>query len=160
MPVSQTSHDFDVQAAWTGASTGPLSKDGFDRTYEISIDGKTAIRSSSAPSFGGDVSLINPEETLIAALVGCHMLSYLALAARRGIDVRAYSDRATGTLGMKDGKMRMTKIVLRPRLEVGDESEIEPAKVLHERAHQICFIANSLAVEMVIEPEAAVAQSA
>lgn len=156
MPVATTTHDFDVQCAWTGSTGEPIAKEGFDRSYEVNAEGKDPIRSSSAPAFSGDASLYNPEETLIAALVGCHMLSYLALASRRGLSVTSYTDRATGTLGMKDGKMRMTRIVLRPRVEVADANDVEGAKKLHERAHQICFIANSLAVEIAIEPEAVV----
>ena len=51
-----------------------------------------------------------------------------------------------------DGKVRITRITLRPRIVFGGE---EPDQVmideLHHKAHEACFIANSITTEVVVE---------
>ena len=71
---------------------------------------------SSDPTFRGDAAKHNPEDLLVVALVGCHMLSYLALCARAGIEVAAYEDEASGAMAIKDGRMRFTEVMLAPRV--------------------------------------------
>jgi organic hydroperoxide reductase OsmC/OhrA len=65
----------------------------------------------------------------------------------------AYTDQATGTLAIKDGKMRMIEVQLRPRVTVADASQVERALALHEKAHANCFMSNSVNFEVKITPE-------
>ena len=94
--------------------------------------------------FHGDSSRHNPEDLLVVSLSTCHMLTYLAEAARAGIHVVAYSDEASGTMQLKDGKMRFTEVSLRPQVVVAKDSDPAQAQRLHEKAHEHCFIANSV----------------
>lgn len=78
------------------------------------------------------------------SLSACHMLTYLAEAARAGVRVVAYFDAASGTMQMQQGKMRFTEVSLRPQVVVAAGSDPAQAQGLHERAHEHCFIANSV----------------
>ena len=104
---------------------------------------------------GGRLSLRVPPVALflmVASLMACHHLTYLAVCERAGIRVLEYRDHATGTLAMKDGKMRMTGIVLWPQVRVADASQVEQARELHAKAHAHCFMSNSVNFEVKVEP--------
>ncbi|MGH7823205.1 MAG: OsmC family protein, partial [Candidatus Binatia bacterium] len=89
-----TKHTFRARLVWQkGASTG-----GSAGTHRVELEGKQPLEISAAPQFHGDPSRANPEELFLASLASCQMLTYLALAARAGIDVLAYEDPAEATL--------------------------------------------------------------
>ena len=90
---------------------------------------------------------------MVAALAQCHCLSYLALAARAGVVVTGYEDRATGTLAMIEGKFRFREVTLRPHVWLAPGSSIDQARALHEKAHSECFIASSVNFPVRNEPE-------
>ncbi len=106
------------------------------------------IAASSAPEFGGDGSKADPEELFVASLSTCHMLWFLALARGEGTRVTSYEDEAEGTL---DGE-RFSRVVLRPR--VAFEGEVGEAQLesLHYRAHERCFISNTVNCPVEVEP--------
>ena len=98
---------------------------------------------------------VDPEAAFTAALSSCHMLWFLDFASRAGFVVGAYDDRAEGTLaGDADGRMAMTRVVLRPVVRfVGEPAPTaEELADLHHRAHEACFIANSVKTEVLVEP--------
>ena len=95
---------------------------------------------------------LDPETLLVASLMACHHLTYLAVCERANIRVLEYSDSATGTLGIKDGKMRMVEIVLWPQVRIADAAQIEQARELHAKAHANCFISNSVTTEIKVQP--------
>jgi organic hydroperoxide reductase OsmC/OhrA len=137
---------------WTGAQAGGTTGyDAYSREYTFSIAGKAPIRGSADVPFRGDPQLHNPEELLLCALSTCHMLSYLAECARGGIVVTAYADDATGTMTFAAGRLRFTDVLLRPRVTLASG---DPAKAaaLHTRAHDGCFIANSVNFPVRHEP--------
>jgi organic hydroperoxide reductase OsmC/OhrA len=106
------------------------------------------LAASSAPELHGDPARADPEEMLVAALSSCHMLWFLALARERRLRIASYEDEAEGTL---DGE-RFSSAVLRPR--VGWEGPPpDPATVaeLHHRAHDLCFISNSVNFPVEVE---------
>src|ERR1700738_975637 len=92
-------HNYESHLRWTGAAHGPTSSyAGYSRDYDIDVDGKATLHGSADPTFRGDASRHNPEDLLVAALSSCHLLSYLALAARAGVNVTAYEDSAVGQM--------------------------------------------------------------
>ena len=102
-----------------------------------------------------DPAGVDPEEAFVASLASCHMLWFLSLAAERGWRVDAYDDAASGVLGRNgQGRLAMTVVTLRPRVAFGGASQ--PARdeieALHHRAHEACFIANSVLTEVRCEP--------
>ncbi|TMQ48159.1 MAG: OsmC family peroxiredoxin [Candidatus Eisenbacteria bacterium] len=138
-------HHFDCRLVWTGAAKGPTSTyEGYSREYRVDFEGKPSLKGSAAPVFRGDPALHDPEDLLVAALTGCHCLSYLALCARGGVQVLAYEDAAKGKMERVEGVVRFTEVMLHPKVTIAPGSDAEKAKSLHERAHAICFIANSV----------------
>ncbi|MEX2649757.1 MAG: OsmC family protein [Alphaproteobacteria bacterium] len=132
---------------WTGAAPG------YARDFRFDVAGKPAIVGSADPHFGGDPALHNPEELLLASLASCHMLTYLALCEKARLPLLAYEDRPTGTVAMKDGRMRFTEVVLYPRVRLGPGGDGAKARALHASAADYCFIANSVSFPVRHEPE-------
>jgi len=127
-----------AHTAWT-----PPATEGFD----LSAD----------PHFRGDPDLPNPEQLLVLAASSCQLLSFLAVAARAGVDVVGYSDDATGQMPDDLVPQRITRIVLRPQVRVAAGADpLVVERLLHE-AHEQCYIANSLTTEVVVEPSIEVA---
>jgi len=138
-------HDYAVHLTWTGAADGPTGDyAAYSRTHTLAFDGKPTLTASADPHFRGDPALHNPEDLLVGALAGCHMLTYLALCARAGIAVTAYEDAASGTMTLEGGGGHFTEVILRPRVSVAAGTDVAKAMALHETAHRHCFIAASV----------------
>ena len=128
------SHEYHARLAWTGASSGPTSSyAGYSREHQLEIDAKPALALSSDPMFRGDAALHNPEELLVMALASCHMLSYLAQAARAGVHVVAYADAATGTMELVGGGGRFTEVVLRPVVTIAEGHDMHSRRACTSR---------------------------
>jgi organic hydroperoxide reductase OsmC/OhrA len=156
-------HVYRTTLRWTGnLGTGTSAYRAYARDHEIGAAGKSAaIPCSSDPAFRGDATRYNPEELLVGALSGCHMLWMLHLCADRGIIVTHYEDEAEGMMRMNpDGSGEFTSVILRPGLTIADASRIEEANALHEDAHRLCFIARSVNFPVRCEPAAVAASPA
>ena len=142
--MAQT-HHFSAKLTWTGAAKGVTSSyESYSRDYVIDVPGKSPLPGSADKVFRGDSSRHNPEDLLVMSLSACHMLTYLAEAARAGVHVVAYADEASGTMQLHDGKMRFTEVSLRPQVVIAAGSDAAQATQLHDKAHEHCFIANSV----------------
>ena len=126
----------------------------YPREHRWSFPGGHEVPASSAPDFLGDASRVDPEEAFVAALSSCHMLTFLALAARRRLVVESYRDEAVGFLEKnEEGRQAITRVVLRPRIRFGgDPPDAQQVEKLHHKAHEHCFIANSVRTEVEVEP--------
>lgn len=143
--MTRNEHLYKATLVWTGENAGPtMSYQSYSREYRVELPGKPPFTGSADPTFLGDGKLYNPEDLLLAALSACHMLSFLALAAREKLLVRSYRDEAVGTMAIKDGKMRFVSVLLHPHVVIAEPDKLERAKALHTRAHAECFIANSV----------------
>lgn len=141
----QNDHRFAVSVEWTGnLGAGTADYTSFTRDNLLSADGKPPIAGSSARVFHGDPSRWNPEETLMAALVECHLLSYLFVAVKNGIVVESYTDAATGSLQTDgSGGGRFTEVTLHPVVTISS-GDPEVARAIHADANALCFIASSV----------------
>jgi organic hydroperoxide reductase OsmC/OhrA len=142
-------HHFEASTRWTKGAEGVATS---NHRVEFAR-GRSPIEASAAPQYKGDPSKLNPEELFVASLVSCQMLSYLALAARAGIDVLQYEDRGEGTLTIADRRMRFTEVRLRPRITIAAGGDETKARSLVEAAHDACFIANSVSCAVQVEAE-------
>jgi organic hydroperoxide reductase OsmC/OhrA len=139
---------------WTRA-TGDFSYDSYSRDHTWTFPNGVSIGASAAPDYQGNPERVDPEEALVAAVAGCHMLTFLAIAARKRLVVDRYEDEATGVLEKNaEGKMAVTRITLRPRVQFGGTGGPDPTEVkrLHGLAHEHCFIANSIRTSVTVEP--------
>lgn len=145
-------HEYRSTLQWDGnLGDGTATYAGYGRQYRVLIDGKPPIEGSANAMFRGDATRHDPEDLFLAAISSCHLLSYLALCARNGVNVVAYEDHASGTLTFEGGGGRFTEVMLRPQVTIaGGDPSI--AHELHHTAHEQCFIANSCSVPIRNEP--------
>jgi organic hydroperoxide reductase OsmC/OhrA len=148
-------HDYKARLIWDGnLGTGTTTYTGYGRKYRLQIEGKPELVGSADPMFRGDANIYNPEDLFVAALSSCHLLSYLALCARTKINVVAYEDHASGTLLLTpNGGGIFESVTLRPIVTVARGSDEKRAMELHEQAHDLCFIAASVKIPVLHEPQ-------
>ena len=154
MSSTDKHHHDSTTVRWTGnRGTGTSDYRAYERSHEISADGKPTITGSSDPAFRGDAARYNPEELLVSSLSACHMLWYLHLCADAGVVVTDYYDESRGVMEETTSGGRFTRVILQPRVTVASPDMIEKAMQLHASAHTHCFIANSVNFEVRVEPE-------
>ena len=148
------SHEYHARLRWEGTrGAGTASYAEYGRSSRISMAGKPDLVGSADPAFRGDPGLHNPEDLLLAALSSCHMLSYLALCARKGIAVLEYSDEAHGVMALTpDGGGHFVSVTLHPQVRIRDQGQRALALELHAKAHADCFIASSCNFPVRTEP--------
>lgn len=131
---------------------GPFTYETYPRTHEARFEGGVTIPVSAASDYLGDGALPNPEELLATAAASCHMLTFLAIAARRRFVVASYRDDAIAFLEPDaEKRLAVTRIELRPT--IGFEGTLptsEELTKLHEMAHRNCFIARSIRASVTV----------
>jgi organic hydroperoxide reductase OsmC/OhrA len=144
-------HRYQALCRWSG-STG-VGYDHYVRAHESSAaPAEATLKLSGDPAFRGDAKLINPEQLLVMAAASCQLLSFLAVAARKRLDVVDYEDRAEGFMPEDEKPVRITRIVLKPRIVVKSGTKEAVLKAV-EIGHHECYIANSLKTDIQVEPE-------
>lgn len=148
-------HSYKMIVTWTGnTGNGTENYTGYKRNYTVHIDGKPEIHGSSDPAFLGDRSRHNPEELFVASISSCHMLWYLHLCSVNGIRVVDYRDSAVGIMAEKEnGAGYFESVTLKPEVTIMELKNRELAGVLHKKANEMCFIANSCNFQIAHEPE-------
>lgn len=153
------SHDHTATVRWQRQPLEAFNDKRYSRRHEIVFDGGVVLPASSSPHTVplplSDARAVDPEEMFVAALASCHMLWFLSLAAAEGYRVESYVDEARGTLAPNHvGKLVITTVTLRP--QVGFIGEAQPSReqleALHHRAHEECFIANSVTAAVHVHP--------
>ncbi len=146
--MSKTAHEYSARIVWDGnTGEGTAAYDGYGRQYRALIAGKPDIAGTADAAFRGEPHKHNPEDLFLSAISSCHLLSYLALCARRGIVVLAYEDDAWGRMvPSTNGGGKFEEVVLRPRVTIAAEKDRDAALQMHETAHELCYIANSCSV--------------
>ena len=142
---------------WSRSGEGDFAKGQYSRAHEWAFDGGAVVPASAGPAHvpPGTANLagVDPEEAFVASLSSCHMLFFLDFARRAGFTLGEYVDEAEGVLEKRaDGKMAMTRVTLRPRVTwAGDPPDDAAIADLHHRAHEACFIANSVTTAVTVE---------
>ena len=142
---------------WNRAGDGDFTKGQYSRAHEWAFDGGATVHASASPHIvpapWSDAGGVDPEEAFVAALSSCHMLFFIDFARRDGWTVDSYHDEAEGLMEKRsDGKVAITRVTLRPQViwhgAPPDEEDIDD---LHHRAHEACFIANSVTTEVTVQ---------
>jgi len=138
-------HHFKLKLSWSLAeSKGNANTYRTTRNHHVLVDGKQVLAVSAAKAFKGDPNLHNPEDLLLASLTSCHLMSYLYCCAKHNIEILSYQDDAEAILEVfNDGSGKITKVLLRPVVEINTAKDKDLALSLHQEANKLCFIANS-----------------
>ena len=141
---------------WTRTSPD-FTYDSYNRAHAVRFkSGAVVLDGSAAAAFRGDAERVDPEEAFVAALSACHMLSFLAICARKRITVDSYEDDAIGFLEKgENGKLWISRVTLRPRVVYASGTSADAEKIagIHHQAHEECFIANSVKTDVSVAPQ-------
>src|SRR4051794_27515969 len=144
---------------WSRTGDGDFAKGQYSRAHQWVFDGGLTVPASPSPHIvpapWNDSAGVDPEEAFVASLSSCHMLFFVDFARRAGFVVDSYVDEAEGVLAKRgDGRMWMSRGTLRPGVEFSGANPptAEELTDLHHRAHDACFIANSVTTEVIVEP--------
>ena len=149
-------HEYTATIRWTrdGAS---FPDNRYSRGHTWTFDGGVTVPASSSPLVVppplSPEDAVDPEEAFVAALSSCHMLTFLAIAAKKRFTVDAYEDHALGVMTKnQNGKLFVSKVTLDPRIEFSGDKVPSPEQIaeLHHLAHKECFIANSVLTDVVV----------
>lgn len=146
--------EYHVTVAWKRESKD-FTYESYNRNHIWRVGTNTEIEASSAPEYRGDGERLDPEEALVAALSSCHMLTFLAIAARKRLGVESYDDEAVGHMVKNErGKLWVGKVTLRPRIRFMNGVNVSRDQLdqMHHQSHEECFIANSVKTEIAVEP--------
>lgn len=152
-----------VSLEWA-RNTPDFNYDSYSRNHVVRFGGVGKVCGSAAPEFHGDPRCLDPEQAFLIALSSCHMLTFLAIASKKGFIVDKYTDDAVGELGTnKAGKMAVTMVRLQPKVVFSGGKNPSKGEYtsLHDRAHLGCIIANSIArcVQVIVNPTFTIAQT-
>ena len=142
---------------WDRNGAEGFAKGQYSRAHEWAFDGGHVMTASASPHVvpapWSDAAGVDPEEAFVASLSSCHMLFFVDFARRAGMVIDAYVDEAEGVLEKRaDGKMAITRVTLRPRITwSGEWPDAAAMADLHHKAHEACFIANSVNTQVTIE---------
>lgn len=139
------SHDYCVELVGADEKRGWLTAE---------QDGLPELEVASPPEFGGPPETWSPEHLLVASVSSCLMTTFRSIAARSGVEVLSYDDRAVGHLQRgSDGLYSIDVIVLRPRIVVSSDSKLDRAMRLIHKADRACLISRSMAAKVIVEPD-------
>ena len=151
-------HLYKATVAWRRGD-GDFAKGRYSRAHVWHFDGDIDVPASASPLVVpkpfADENAIDPEEAFVASLSSCHMLTFVDMARRAGFVVDAYDDTAEGEMErLGAGRWWVAKVTLRPRIAFSGERQPAPADLddLHHKAHEACFIANSVKTRIEVEP--------
>ena len=145
-----------AQLTWRPAAGDEFLRGRYTRLHEIAFDGGATIMGSPSPSVVREpfssAAAVDPEEMFLASIASCHMLWFLDFARRAGLAILSYRDQPEAILEKNaDGRTAVSRVTLRPAVECeGDRTKLAE---IHRRAHDACFIANSVKSEVVVEPQ-------
>ena len=126
--------------------------DAYSRDHTWRFTSGIELAASASPVYLGSPSAVDPEEAFVASIASCHMLTFLAIAARKRLVVDAYADRAVGLLTPNaEGRLAITQVTLSPQITWGGPAPSSGViERMHELSHQECFIANSVTTEITV----------
>ena len=133
---------YSAQLVWTGRRNG-----------RASTAGKPDITVGSPPEFRGEEGVWSPEHLFVSSLSTCLMLTFLAMAERRGVEVAEYASDAEALLESVDGKYQITAVTVRPLITLKAPSDLEAAREVMDRVKANCFISNSIKSGVDLQPD-------
>lgn len=138
-------------------TSADFTYDSYNRAHDVTFkNGDVVVAGSAAPEFKGNAERVDPEEAFVGSLSACHLLTFLAICARKRLTVDSYEDEAVGILEKGEGgRLWVSRVTLRPRVRFAPGTNMNKATLddIHHIAHEQCFIANSVKTHVAVEPQ-------
>lgn len=119
----------------------------------LSATGKPDLEISSPPEFKGEPGFWTPEDMFVASVNLCTLLTFVAFAQSKGLNIVAYESASEGVLENVEGKYRFTEICLRPQLTLESQQDLERARAILDSAQKACLVSNSITAVVKILPD-------
>ncbi len=139
---------YHIKVGWDAASGSA--------NYRWILENGTEIIGAPAADVDDPLRFVDPEEAFVGSLSSCHLLSFIAIAAKAGFQVAHYEDDAVGMLEKNEqGRVAITRVLLQPLVTfgAGNKPTVDELQQLHEKANRDCFIANSVKTKIIVEPK-------
>lgn len=119
----------------------------------LSAPGLPELKAAPPLDFDGPGDAWSPEHLLLASVEACFLLTLRVVAKASKVEFLAVELRGEGTVDRKDGALRFTEIVLRPRVTLGPGTDAERARVVLEKSERACLVSASLSTPIRLDPE-------
>jgi organic hydroperoxide reductase OsmC/OhrA len=119
----------------------------------VHVDGVPDLLSAPPLDFDGPGDAWSPEYLLLAAVQTCFLFTLRVVAQASRVEFTALEVAAEGTVDRKDGGLRFTEIVLRPRLTLPAGADRARALRALEKSEKACLVSASLSTPIRLEPE-------
>jgi organic hydroperoxide reductase OsmC/OhrA len=152
-------HRYSARVTWTGnLGQGTSSYRAYSRNHEIAAAGKPVLPARPIRRFAAIPRATTPRNSSSSRCprVTCSGICICAREAK--ISVIEYVDEASGAMAeTARWGGRFTEVTLRPQVVIAPGGDLARAEELHEGAHHLCFIANSVNFPVRCEPRTRVA---
>jgi len=140
------SHYYNVGINWENSRKGILC------SPELNKENSVCIEVATPPEFPkGIAGIWSPEHLFVAAISGCLMTTFLAIAENSTLDFTSFSCQAKGKLEMVEGKLMMSEVFLKPTVVIHNEMYRDKAIRILKKAEYACLITHSIKSKITME---------
>ncbi|REG79481.1 OsmC family protein [Algoriphagus antarcticus] len=140
------SHYYNVGINWENSRKGILC------SPELNKKNSVCIEVATPPEFPKGIEGVwSPEHLFVAAISGCLMTTFLAIAENSTLDFTSFSCKTKGKMEMVEGKLMMSEILLKPTVVIHNEMYRDKAIRILKKAEDACLISNSVKSKITME---------
>jgi len=118
----------------------------------LSSGGVPDLRTAPPLEFNGPGDVWSPEQLVLAAVEACFLLTFRAVAQASRVEFTSLSVEGEGIVDVRDGRMRFTEIILRPRVALPAGEDYVRVRRALEKAERTCLVSASLDTPVRLEP--------
>lgn len=124
---------------------------GADGYAKVSAAGIPELQSAPPLDFDGPGDAWSPEHLFLAAVETCFLFTLQSVARASKFEFISLELSGEGKVDRKDGAMRFSEIVLRPRLRVRAGTDKDRALRILEKSEKACLVSASLSTPVRLE---------
>ena len=149
-------HEYNVEIEWMNTRKGKMYS---PELHNVTENKTNEIEVATPTQFpGGIPHTWSPEHLFTSAVSSCLMTTFLAVAEHSKLNFKSFKCKSKGILAKVDGRFAMREIQLFPEVILEDETQIEKAKKVLDKAKKACLISNSVKSEVNMFPKISILQ--
>ena len=126
----------------------------------VNANNEETILASAPVQFGGPEGHWTPEDFFSASISSCFILTFKNYSRVKKINWKSLSVEVDALLDKTADGLKFTKVIIRPKLEVCNDSDVDVClKALH-KAETLCLVTNSMTCEFELKPKVFLRQAA
>lgn len=128
-------HFYEVNIEWRQARKGLMTAAGIQHQIEV----------ATPPQFPKGIEGVwSPEHLFGAAVNGCFMTTFLAIAENSGLEFTSFSCNAKSKLELIDGGFLISEVILEPKVTISVQKDRDKVVRILKKAEGACLISNSV----------------